>query len=106
MVYPTNYKTIMKLQQKDKRLLETAKKNNHFKNKKFEGVEKIYCLICFNDKIAILKDLQKRMVQWYHTTLNYLGESRIELTISHTSTGRAYTIQCTAFVLNAKSVSA
>ena len=72
----------MKLQQKDKSLLETAKKNNQFKIKKIEGVEKIYSLICFNNKIVVPKDLQKRMVQWYHTTLNYLGESRIELTIS------------------------
>jgi len=40
MTHPTNYKTIMKLQQKDKSLLETAKKNKNIKIKQFQGAGK------------------------------------------------------------------
>ena len=82
IAHPTNYKTIMKFQQKDKSLLETAKKNKNFKINQFHGAGKSYSLICFNNKIVVPKDLQKRMVQWYHTTLNHPGETRTELTIS------------------------
>jgi len=47
MAHPTNYKTIMKFQQKDKSLIETAKKNKNFKVKQFHGAGKNYSLICF-----------------------------------------------------------
>jgi len=75
MAHPTNYKPIMKLQQGDKSLLETAKKNKKFKIKQCQGAGKNYSLICLNDKIVVHKYLQRRMVQWYNCTIT-------ELTIS------------------------
>jgi transposase InsO family protein len=80
--HPTNLKTIMRYQQNDKELIETAKKNKNFSIKQFHGAGKQYSLICFNNKIVVPKQLQKRIVQWYHTTLCHPGETRTELTIS------------------------
>jgi len=80
--HPTNLKTIMHYQQNDKELIETAKKNNFFSIKQFHGAGKQYSLICFNNRIVIPKQLQKRILQWYHTKLCHPGETSTELTIS------------------------
>ena len=82
VAHPTNIKTIMSFQQKDKELIKTAKKNKNFTINQFHGAGKNYSLICFNDKIVVPKQLQTRIVQWYHTVLCHPGETRTELTIS------------------------
>ena len=80
--HPTNYKTIMRYQQQDKSLIKLAKSNKNFKLKQFHGAGKKYSLICFNDRIVVPEPLQKRIVEWYHTTLCHPGETRTELTVS------------------------
>ena len=54
MAHPTNYKTIMEFQQKDKNLLETAKKNKKFKVKQFHGAGKTYSLNNNNNNKKII----------------------------------------------------
>ena len=80
--HPTNYKSIMKSQQQDKTLIETAKLDKKYSIKHFHGADKKYSLICRNNKIVIPKDLQEPMVQWYHKYLSHPGTTRTELTIA------------------------
>ncbi len=49
--------------------------------KNFRGGGKTYPLLCHSGKILIPKTLQKRIVEWYHTTLLHPGETRTEATI-------------------------
>ena len=81
--HPTKYKTIMSHQLKDKSLMKLiSNKVKHYSNKEFHGAGKNYSLICYKDKIVIPKDLQKRVVEWYHHTLCHPGETRTELSIA------------------------
>jgi cleavage and polyadenylation specificity factor subunit 1 len=82
-IYPLSYKTILKHQKQDTELLNNAKNNttNNYHFKIFRGGEKKYPLLCQSGKIVIPKTLQKRIVEWYHTTLLHPGETRTELTI-------------------------
>ena len=80
--HPTSYKSIMKSQQLDKTLIETAKLDKKYSIKHFHGADKKYSLICRNNKIVIPKDLQEPMVQWYHKYLSHPGTTRTELTIA------------------------
>ena len=81
--HPTKYKTIMSHQLKYKSLMKLTKNTvKHYSNKEFHGAGKNYSLICYKDKIVIPKDLQKRVVEWYHHTLCHPGETRTELSIA------------------------
>ena len=80
--HPTNYKTIMLNQQKDKDLISITKTDKNYSIKQFHGAGKNYSLICLNNKIVIRKQLQRRIVQWYHDTLSHPGERCRELTIA------------------------
>src|SRR5210317_352670 len=81
--YPLRFKTILKHQKEDEELLKSAEANvnNNYHIKTFRGGEKKYPLLCYAGKILIPKTLQKRIVEWYHTTLLHPGETRTELTI-------------------------
>ena len=83
-VHPTNYKTIMRYQQKDKNLVKILKSNNQkdYSLKHFTGAGKQYSLICYKGKIVIPEKLQKSLVEWYHLTLCHPGETRTELSIT------------------------
>ena len=59
--HPTNYKTIMLNQQKDKDLIKIAKTDKNYSIKQFHGTGKKYSLICLNNKIVIPKQLQRRI---------------------------------------------
>jgi len=103
--HPTKYKTIMSHQLKDKSLMKLINnKVKHYSNKEFHGAGKNYSLICYKDKIVIPKDLQKRVVEWYHHTLCHPGETRTELSIAQHSIGKAYAIQYMMYALNATHV--
>ena len=82
ILHPTNYKTIMRYQQQDKNLIKIAKQNNDYSIKHFHGADKKYSLICRKHRIVIPKQLEKRVVEWYHHTLCHPGETRTELTIA------------------------
>lgn len=80
---PVIFRLIQKYQQNDKDFQSMIR--NHSKQyifHSFRGGGKEYKLICTKDtKIVILKELQKRIVQWYHTYLSHPGINRTELTI-------------------------
>ena len=82
ILHPTSYKTIMRYQQLDKPLIKLAKTDKNYSIKQFHGADKKYSLICRKHKIVIPKQLEKRVVEWYHHTLCHPGETRTELTIS------------------------
>ena len=56
---PTNYKTIMQYQQKDKKLIKITQNNKDNSIQNFHGADKKYSLICKNHKILIPKQLEK-----------------------------------------------
>ena len=76
------YMLIQAEQQKDKKLLEAAKKDTvKYTVKVFCGGGKSRALICHNGKIAVPTSLQHRVAEWYHTTLCHPGMTRTEETI-------------------------
>ena len=82
VLHSVNYKTIMKYQQDDKPLIETAKLNKDYSIKHFHGADKKYSFICRKHKIVIPKLLEKKEVEWYHNALCHPGETRTELSIA------------------------
>ena len=60
--HPTNYKTIMRNQQKDKELIKIAQNNKDYSIQNFHGADKKYSLICKNRKIVIPKQLEKQVI--------------------------------------------
>ena len=82
ILHPTSYKTIMQYQQKDKHLIKITKEKSDYSIKTFHGADKKYSLICRNNKIVIPKQLETRVVEWYHHALCHPGETRTELTIA------------------------
>ena len=82
-LHSVNYKTIMKFQQKDKTLIETANiKAKSYYIKHFHGADKKYSLISRKGKTVIPDPLQVRLAEWYLNTLCHPGETRMELSIS------------------------
>ena len=80
--YPLHYKLIAREQNKDRNLFKLLKSNTSgYTIKSFCGGGKKRDLICHNDKIVIPSSLQRRVVEWYHTTLCHPGETRTEQTI-------------------------
>ena len=80
--FPLQYKMISGEQKKDKNLFKLLQSNTPgFHIKAFCGGGKKRELICHNNKIVIPSSLQKRVVDWYHTTLCHPGETRTEQTI-------------------------
>ena len=82
VLHPINYKTIMRYQQNNTPLIETAKLNKDYSIKHFYGTDKKYSLICKEHKIVIPKLLEKQVVEWYHNTLCHSGETHTELSIA------------------------
>ena len=70
-----------KLKKNEKVKNEKEKKNNNYALKVFHGGGKSRQLLCFNDKIAIPKTLEDKVVEWYHSTLCHPGRDRTEQTI-------------------------
>ena len=82
ILHPTNFKTIMRFQQKDKSLIDNAKdKPKDYFIKQFHGAGKAYSLINRYKKPVIPKQLQKSFVEWYCSVLCHLGKTRTELAI-------------------------
>ena len=80
--HPLSYEHLEKAQQLDaniKKLLDMP--NSLYKSKKFHGGGKVRQIACFKDKIVVPKNLQKHIVDWYHTTLCHPGINRTEETI-------------------------
>ena len=68
VLHLTNFKTIMRFQQKDKSLIVIAKeKPKDYSINQFLGAGRKYSLICRYGKILIPKQIQKTLVEWYHS---------------------------------------
>jgi transposase InsO family protein len=82
-IYPLKYSFLEQEQRKDKDLMTNrANDSTTFRFKAFCGGGKHYDLIVTeNDKIVVPKQLQKRVVTWYHETPCHPGETRTEQTI-------------------------
>ena len=77
--HPTNYKTIMLNQQKDKDLIKIAQNNKDYSIQNFHRAD---IFIRKNLKIVIPKQIEKHVVEWNHNALCHPGETRTELSIS------------------------
>ena len=82
--YPLSYKEVEYLQGKDNKLqkdLKSKKTANLCVKKEFRHSDKTHSLITRDDKIVIPSQLQRKVVEWYHTHLMHPGETRLELTL-------------------------
>lgn len=79
--YPLSLSNIRLAQQDDPLLKTEASSNPKYHLKSFHGGGKQLMLICMNDKIVIPKQLEKRIVSWYHEQLCHPGETRTEQSI-------------------------
>lgn len=81
--YPLHMSTISHYQQQDKPLLKLIENNTLYSKKTFNSSDKVYTVIMFKtDRIVVPTKLQRRAVEWYHTTLMHPGETRTEATIA------------------------
>ncbi len=80
--FPVRYYDIAKMQSKDKKLQQKlVSTDESYTESTFRGGDKSHDLICHNNKIVIPKDLQQRLVDWYHEMLLHPGETRTEQTL-------------------------
>jgi hypothetical protein len=79
-LYPLNYSTIDKFQQKEPILINELRKNI-YTTKTFRGGGKERQLICRDGKIVIPQILRSRVLCWYHEYLLHPGINRTEETI-------------------------
>ena len=80
--HPTNYRTIMRYQQKDQEMIKITQTNKDYSLQYFHGTKKEHLLICRNHKIVIPKLLEKLVVKLYNNDLYHPGEACTELSIS------------------------
>jgi RNase H-like domain found in reverse transcriptase len=66
---------------------ELLHKDYKYQLKHFHGGGTSRSLICYNNKIVVLKLLQKHVIDWYHITLCHPGINRTEATITHICSG-------------------
>ncbi|MFM7543288.1 MAG: RNase H-like domain-containing protein [Ignavibacteria bacterium] len=79
---PLTIKTLMREQQKDKKLLKRAEGSSVITLRSYHGGGKVRQLLVENDKIIVPTSLQKPIVEWYHNLLCHPGETRMENTVS------------------------
>jgi transposase InsO family protein len=81
--FPLSYEEIQHRQTQDADLQKQFQaQNSSFVKSKFPFGDKEYELITKEDKIVLPRALQRKAVQWYHSTLLHPGETRTELTMS------------------------
>ena len=82
-ICPLNYSELGKAQSKDKDLKKAImSKKKHFNLSTFTSAGKQWELICYKDKIAIAKQQQQEVIDWYHNFLAHPGINRTEETIA------------------------
>jgi transposase InsO family protein len=81
--HPLSYAHLETEQKRDPQLKKALlDKNCKYQLKDFHGGGKIRSLISYKDKIVVPKQLQRHVIDWYHTTLCHPGINRTEETIS------------------------
>ena len=97
--HPLNYQHLQIAQTKDNitmKILKLPKTLHMMKN--FHGGGKDSSLVCYKDKIVIPKNIQKHVINWYHTTLCHPGINRTEETIAQHLWWKEMRNQITLFV--------
>jgi RNase H-like domain found in reverse transcriptase/Integrase zinc binding domain/Reverse transcriptase (RNA-dependent DNA polymerase) len=79
--FPLTYRNIKHAQRHDHELLRSLEQKDTYSLKIFCGGGKKRELIVYNEKIVILKSLQRSTVEWYHEYLCHPGETCTEQTI-------------------------
>ena len=87
--FPLTYKILNKYQRKGEQLLSKLKRaveksstdHTEYTTKSFRGGGTVTDLICRYDRIVVPKQLQKYVLEWYHTYLLHPGRDRTEETI-------------------------
>ena len=81
-MYPLKFQTLHDYQEKDQKLMKKLLEDSRYTLTAFHGGEnKEIDLITRDEKIVIPEQLQRRVVEWYHTFLCHPGETRTEQTI-------------------------
>ncbi len=80
--FPLSYAKIAHEQDEDQELQERWARLTTHQKKKFPFGDKEYELITFGDRIVLPKNLQTKVVEWYHDILMHPGETRTEMTIA------------------------
>ena len=81
-VYPLAYSFLAKAQKASKQLMKILNmKDSLYKTQDFHGGGKTYSLVCYKDKIVVPNELQRQVIEWYHTNLVHPGINRTEETI-------------------------
>jgi hypothetical protein len=80
-ISPLTFSTIRRAQRADSALLTALQSKNDYTLTIFRGGGKTYELIVRDKKIVIPKNIQRRVVEWYHEYLCHPGETRTEQTI-------------------------
>ena len=79
--FPLGFKIISKAQSQDEELKELALSNVKYELRTLRSGGKERNLIYYEDKICVPKELQQRIIDWYHIHLCHPGENRTEQTI-------------------------
>ena len=82
-VSPISYSKLDTAQRRDAAIKKILKQPNcNYYIKDFHGGGKTRSLVCYNDKIVVPNQLQRHVIDWYHTVLCHPGINRTEETIS------------------------
>jgi transposase InsO family protein len=79
--FPLTFNNIKRAQRSDSALLDALQSKDDYTQTIFRGGGKTYELIVRDKKIVIPKNIQRRVVEWYHEYLCHPGETRTEQTI-------------------------
>jgi hypothetical protein len=74
--FPICYRDIAHAQSKEKCLRKKLLSLDSYSEQKFRGGNKSHTLICHNGKIAVPKQIQSHLVDWYNEMLCHPGETR------------------------------
>ena len=75
--HPVSYSKLDHAQRRDASIKKTLKQPNcNYYIKDFHGGGKTRSLVCYNDKIVVPTQLQKHVIDWYHTVLCHPGINR------------------------------
>jgi hypothetical protein len=80
-IFPLTFSTLQRAQHADAALLKALQSKSDYALNIFRGGGKTYELIVRDKKIVIPKNIQRRVVEWYHEYLCHPGETRTEQTI-------------------------
>ena len=77
--HPISYRQLELAQHSDKKLMKLFQDDKPgYHMSEFHGGGKDWSLICYNEKIVVPKQLQRHVMDWYHSVLCHPGINRTE----------------------------